>query len=129
MTMAMTPVAFIALCNDTRTAIHECGGFRKAVAHVFREHNVESPEMREVLTCELHADIRMGRRRCSIPKSPQNLAMYARILGQFGIKYELAVERIQAQYKIKQSSTEGRRLYDQIARALDIDRKQSAFYL
>lgn len=111
------PVSFMALCNDVRGLIHECGGFQDAVKRVLREHGINSPDEREILSRELHAEIRRERLGYSRPTSLEKPQIYAETLIRFEVSLGLAVEKARLEFKIEKDSPMRGRLYSLVTQA------------
>jgi hypothetical protein len=111
------PVSFMALCNDVRSLIHECGGFKNAAKRVLQEHGINNPDEQEILLKELHAEIRRERQAYSRPKSPEKPQIYAETLIRFEVPLGHAIEKACAQFKIKEDSPMHSRLYALVTEA------------
>ena len=100
-------ISLAALCSEVATSLRKRGGFDKALEYILREHNVATAETREVLACEIYADIRRERRPAQlIPHSSENLIEYARILLHYRVPFAEAVDRTCKQYHIEAFSAE-----------------------
>ena len=112
-------ISLSTLCCEVREMIHEFRSFEKALDKVLRDHNVATAFTREVLLCEIYADIKRDRRRTSIPYSIENLTEYVRVLLHYEVSFEKAMEMLRRQYQIADYSEASKDLAHAIGKALN----------
>lgn len=116
-----TEVLLEGLCNDVRAAIHECGGFTQALESMLSEYNVTDETTREVLGCEIYAQIKRERRPSTILEltKVKNMARYVSILLLYRVTFEQAMEWVCDQCNIEKTPQKRKKFYDKVGRALD----------
>ncbi len=91
-------VSLATLITETRESMREFGGLENALEYLMGQYHIEPGETQEILKCEIRAAIRRERQRKEISYSVKALTDYVRVLVDYQVSFEKAIELTFAQY-------------------------------